>query len=609
MDISASQTSSFLDKNPNIAAEVIQKAFLFFEAQRSGDLDEERNRIPWRGDSALTDGADVGRDLTGGYYDSASFIKVGYTSAFSMTTLSWTAIEYEDDLLKIGQLDEMLGAINHGIEYILKAYDDKGTATVADDALYGQVGNPSISNKFWGPPELIQGERPAYKIDAQNPGSDLAGESAAALASASILYEAIDPARAKLLREKAKKLITFAEAYLGKFSDAITTTTYKSSGFKDDLIWANIWMHKAEKAAGNPNSQYLAQAEKHYQELIDANLSATNNEELTHNWQNKLPGATLLLAQETGKANYKAASEAWLDSMITAKEDGGIAEYTEDGFAVLHPWGSTRHAANVAMLAGIHANTIGDKDGKYAQFAKNQATYLVGNNSNDYSYVIGVGDNYPQNPHHRGAHGSLTNDITSGETKNILYGGMVGGPKSRDDIPHQDLRGDYQGNEPAMDFTAALTGAFAYLLDQNGGTPLPDSEIPKLFDPNTSAPTPTPAPTVPEKLYRSGEIFTQDLYQYGKMEVRMRAAEADGVISNFFMYKPDSDQPEIPWEGVSFNVLGKDGANAWQSKIVSDVGDPTISEIVHQQPGLADDYHEHVRRLVQIHPIRRRLIC
>lgn len=49
--------------------EVLQKSILFYEAQRSGDLDESTNRIPWRGDSMLKDGQDVGVDLTGGWYD------------------------------------------------------------------------------------------------------------------------------------------------------------------------------------------------------------------------------------------------------------------------------------------------------------------------------------------------------------------------------------------------------------------------------------------------------------------------------------------------------------------------------------------------------------
>ena len=48
--------------------EVLQKSILFYEAQRSGKLPAS-NRIPWRGDSALQDGSDVGIDLTGGWYD------------------------------------------------------------------------------------------------------------------------------------------------------------------------------------------------------------------------------------------------------------------------------------------------------------------------------------------------------------------------------------------------------------------------------------------------------------------------------------------------------------------------------------------------------------
>ena len=50
-------------------ADAIDKSLLFYEAQRSGDLPEDEMRVKWRKDSALTDGSDVGEDLTGGYYD------------------------------------------------------------------------------------------------------------------------------------------------------------------------------------------------------------------------------------------------------------------------------------------------------------------------------------------------------------------------------------------------------------------------------------------------------------------------------------------------------------------------------------------------------------
>ena len=48
--------------------DVLHKSLLFYEAQRSGHLPAD-NRVPWRRDSCLTDGDDVGLDLTGGYND------------------------------------------------------------------------------------------------------------------------------------------------------------------------------------------------------------------------------------------------------------------------------------------------------------------------------------------------------------------------------------------------------------------------------------------------------------------------------------------------------------------------------------------------------------
>lgn len=48
--------------------EVLEKSLLFYEAQRTGFL-PPTNRIPWRGDTFITDRGDDGEDLTGGYFD------------------------------------------------------------------------------------------------------------------------------------------------------------------------------------------------------------------------------------------------------------------------------------------------------------------------------------------------------------------------------------------------------------------------------------------------------------------------------------------------------------------------------------------------------------
>ncbi|MGB3614102.1 MAG: glycoside hydrolase family 9 protein, partial [Elainellaceae cyanobacterium] len=75
--------------------EALQKSLLFYDAQRSGPLPDD-SRIEWRGDSALADGADVGVDLSGGYYDAGDHVKFGFPMAGSMTLLSWGALEYKE---------------------------------------------------------------------------------------------------------------------------------------------------------------------------------------------------------------------------------------------------------------------------------------------------------------------------------------------------------------------------------------------------------------------------------------------------------------------------------------------------------------------------------
>ncbi len=64
--------------------------------------------------------------------------------------------------------------------------------------------------------------RPAYKITASAPGSDLAGETCAALAASSIFYKSAgESSKATEALTHAKKLFTFGNTYRGKYSDSI----------------------------------------------------------------------------------------------------------------------------------------------------------------------------------------------------------------------------------------------------------------------------------------------------------------------------------------------------------------------------------------------------
>ena len=74
--------------------EALQKSLMFYELQRSGDIDEATARTNWRGDSGMTDGADAGLDLTGGLYDAGDNVKFNLPMAYTAAMLAWSV--YED---------------------------------------------------------------------------------------------------------------------------------------------------------------------------------------------------------------------------------------------------------------------------------------------------------------------------------------------------------------------------------------------------------------------------------------------------------------------------------------------------------------------------------
>lgn len=73
-------------------------------------------------------------------------------------------------------------------------------------AVRSQVGDGNSDHYCWQRPEDMTTPRTAYRVDVNNPGSDLAGETAAAMASASIIFRRSDPAYSNELLRHAKQV-------------------------------------------------------------------------------------------------------------------------------------------------------------------------------------------------------------------------------------------------------------------------------------------------------------------------------------------------------------------------------------------------------------------
>lgn len=467
-------------------AEVLQKSMWFYEVQRSGPLTPENNRVEWRGSSAVNDGSDVGVDLSGGWYDAGDNMKFNFPMCSAVTLLAWGGLENGAGYQKYGQWGYLLGNIKWVTDYLIKCH-------TKPHEFYGQIGIGMTDHKWWGSPEVYPNERPAFKIDEAHPGSDLAAEAAAALASSSMLFRAGDPAYADKLLEHAKELYDFADKYRGLYSNAITDAAdfYKSwSGYMDELVWGAAWLYLA-----TGDSKYLTRAETLYDSLGYENQTTIPKYKEALSWDDKTYGCYVLLAKITNKSRYHQDARRWLNwwscgfasrqaGKTTWSNDSGVA-YTPSGLAWIRDWGPIRYAANCAFaaLAYIKCKDVPSAQKTlYYNWAKSQIDFALGNNEQKRSYVCGFGTNPPVKPHHRSMHGPYLDDNgrTPVNSRHVLYGALVGGPGS--DGSYADDRLDATKNEVATDYNAGFSSALAQFVADNNCSPLSDFPQPAKRD-------------------------------------------------------------------------------------------------------------------------------
>lgn len=143
------------------------------------------------------------------------------------------------------------------------------------------MGDPELDHKCWERPEAVTGARPLTQVNTSYPGSDVAAETAAAMASASLVFRSTDSAYSRLLLKHARQLFAFADSYRGRYSDSIPGVQkyYNSSGYGDELLWAAAWLYHA-----TGDDSYLRYV------TVEGNSFANWGTNTWFSWDNKLAG-------------------------------------------------------------------------------------------------------------------------------------------------------------------------------------------------------------------------------------------------------------------------------------------------------------------------------
>jgi hypothetical protein len=241
--------------------------------------------------------------------------------------------------------------------------------------------------------------RTVYKVDPGTPGSDVAAETAAALAAASLVFRKSDPAYASRLLARAKRVFAFADKHRGSYSTGLAADVcpyYCSySGYQDELLWGAAWLHRATKSPS-----YLGYIQANGQVL------GAGESDNTFGWDNKHAGARVLIAksflvQRLGALHeYKSHADAFICSMVPGTPTDQT-QYTRGGLLFKLSDSNMQYVTSSAFLLLTYAKYLafarqtvscGGGGGvvtpqRLRAIARRQVDYLLGSNPAGMSYM------------------------------------------------------------------------------------------------------------------------------------------------------------------------------------------------------------------------------
>lgn len=161
---------------------------------------------------------------------------------------------------------------------------------------------------------------------------------------------------------------------------------------------------------------------------------------------------------------------------------------TPGGLIYVQRWNNLQFVTSASFLTTVYSDYLSSAQksltcatgyvppSQLLSFAQSQVDYILGDNPRATSYMVGYGNTYPQQVHHRGSSivsikanptfvscrgGYATWFSRKGSDPNLLMGAIVGGPDAYDNFA--DQRDNYEQTEPATYNNAPLLGVLARL--------------------------------------------------------------------------------------------------------------------------------------------------
>ena len=489
-------TSSYAALSTDDYVEAAWMTTRFYGAQRSGQgpnwvLDGTNNPTSFTGDKYN------GKDVSGGWFDCGDHVMYGQSQGFASYVLALSFAEFtkgyydlytgdytdykasKDYTRKGGKpndVRDLLEELRYEADFWVKAaIDENNFVTVK--------GNGNQDHNKWvtagamtklgtgdgGEPREIKG----HENDAYTPGM------AAAMLAVMARIDPDESARAKYLKA-AKTAFAYSKSHKG---------VTNSQGFYESSWWNGIWadgpcLAAIELYRTTKEETYKTEARKFY-DMIDfekngfSRLSYSDASPITY-----ILGEFIFEWHPQGDL---AGVQTYLDRIYLENVDSqGI--YNKDIKGAGFP---TRSPSGGAFLYALYSKF--SKDSSYDKDIEKNIGYLLGDNSNKKSYVVGFtrnGANAPTKPHHRGYYGNEdpgrdVNGAGSAPEKNKLLGGMIAGNFSSGS--HDGNVSNWQVNEVRVDINAPLVGALGYILSKKApvdsvGSDVEDEEEKKRLE-------------------------------------------------------------------------------------------------------------------------------